>query len=375
MPKSKRMRLPNGFGQISEIKNAKLRKPFRAMITVGKSETGRPICKLLKPDAYFRTYNEAYQALMKYHENPYDLCEDTTANTIFDRWYKEHCVDRNLSYSALTTVRLAWQYCKDIHNIPIKDIRGRHIKYCMENGTATVRGVTKSPDANTKRRIKSVFNNLFDYAIEYDLVDKNYARAFDLSREVMIEANEVESEHIPYTDEEMLLLWSLKYDLITDMILVQCYSGWRPAELIALKISDIDLENWSFTGGVKTESGKNRTVPIHSKIKEIVSSRYTYAVEHNCRTLFTREDTDGKTVPLNYNYFIRYYNQLKEDIKLDPRHRPHDGRKHFITQAKKYNVDEYVIKRLVGHSIRDITEKVYTERDLEWLRSEIEKIK
>lgn len=29
---------------------------------------------------------------------------------------------------------------------------------------------------------------------------------------------------------------------------------------------------------------------------------------------------------------------------------------------------------IVGHSIKDITESVYTKRDLEWLRSEIEKI-
>lgn len=39
---NKRRRLPNGFGQISEIKNRNLRKPFRAMVTVGKTP-GRKI--------------------------------------------------------------------------------------------------------------------------------------------------------------------------------------------------------------------------------------------------------------------------------------------------------------------------------------------
>ena len=34
---NKRRRLPNGFGQISEIKNRNLRNPFRAMVTVGKN--------------------------------------------------------------------------------------------------------------------------------------------------------------------------------------------------------------------------------------------------------------------------------------------------------------------------------------------------
>ena len=56
---NKRRRLPNGFGQISEIKNPNLRKPFRAMVTIGKDENGRPICKPLKPESYFATYNDA----------------------------------------------------------------------------------------------------------------------------------------------------------------------------------------------------------------------------------------------------------------------------------------------------------------------------
>ena len=42
---------------------------------------------------------------------------------------------------------------------------------------------------------------------------------------------------------------------------------------------------------------------------------------------------------------------------------------------KKYGVDEYAIKYMVGHKISDITEKVYTQREFEWLKDEIEKIK
>ncbi len=63
------------------------------------------------------------------------------------------------------------------------------------------------------------------------------------------------------------------------------------------------------------------------------------------------------------------------ELGLSTEHRAHDPRKHFITMAKKYKVDKYAIKYIVGHSISDITEKVYTERDLIWLKEEIEKIK
>ena len=66
---------------------------------------------------------------------------------------------------------------------------------------------------------------------------------------------------------------------------------------------------------------------------------------------------------------------LKEELHLNPDHRPHDGRKHFVTMAKKYGVDEYAIKYIVGHVISDITEKVYTQREFSWLQEEIAKIK
>lgn len=68
--KSKRRRLPNGFGQITKITGRNLANPFRAMVTVGKDDTGKPICKLLKPKAYFQTYNDAYNALMEYNNDP-----------------------------------------------------------------------------------------------------------------------------------------------------------------------------------------------------------------------------------------------------------------------------------------------------------------
>lgn len=83
---NRRKRLPNGFGQITEIKG--LRKPFRVSVTVGKNDVGRPICKLLKPDAYFKTYNDAYSALLEYNKKPYELSSIITMNELFERWFE-----------------------------------------------------------------------------------------------------------------------------------------------------------------------------------------------------------------------------------------------------------------------------------------------
>ena len=75
-----------------------------------------------------------------------------------------------------------------------------------------------------------------------------------------------------------------------------------------------------------------------------------------------------------FNYNVRFKNVIKK-YHLNPDHRPHDPRKDFVTEAKRYKVDEYALKRIVGHSIKDITERIYTERDVSWLKEEIEKIK
>ena len=66
--------------------------------------------------------------------------------------------------------------------------------------------------------------------------------------------------------------------------------------------------------------------------------------------------------------------KVMNQLKLNPEHRPHDPRKTFITMAKKANMDEYALKEIVGHSVKDITESTYTVRDLEWLRDDLQKI-
>ena len=73
-------------------------------------------------------------------------------------------------------------------------------------------------------------------------------------------------------------------------------------------------------------------------------------------------------------YKTLFYNTL-EALDLNMDHSPHDCRKYFVTAAKKYNVDEYAIKRIVGHTISDLTERVYTERSIDWLHAEVKKIK
>lgn len=369
---NKRKRLPNGFGQISEIKKRNLRKPFRAMVTVGKTDTGRPISKPLQPISYFATYNEAYSALVEYNKNPYDLSRTITVRELYEKWMEEYLP--TISESAAYAVKRAWKYCSNVYDMRAVDIRVRHVKGCMEYGHLP--DSDAFPSARTKNDIKTLFNQMFDYALEYELVEKNYARSFTLSDELIEEITTTKNSHIPFTAEEMELLWKNVNEIKDiDMILIQSYSGWRPQELSLIKLSEIDFEQWIFVGGMKTAAGKNRKVPIHTKIRELIKRRCEEARMLNSEYLFnTVLKKSGKIRHYTYALYQKRFAEIKQILNLDTNHRPHDGRKHFVTMAKKYHVDEYAIKYIVGHKITDITEKTYTKRELSWLQEEIEKI-
>ena len=96
-------------------------------------------------------------------------------------------------------------------------------------------------------------------------------------------------------------------------------------------------------------------------MKEFYDENSEYLFMHNDRAL-------------SYDTYSKWFKSIIERFSLNPNHRPHDPRKWFISEAKRKNINEYALKRLVGHSISDITEKVYTERPLSWLREEIEKL-
>lgn len=370
---NKRRRLPNGFGQISEIKNRNLRKPFRAMITVGKDANGKPICKPLKPDSYFSTYNDAYAALVEYNRSPYDLSPAITVKELHERWFEDY----SKKVKSTELMELAWKYCNAVYNMRVIDLRPHHIKDCINNGEALIRNKIQKANPHTQSSVKTLFNLMLNYALEYEIVERNCSKAFSLDAELIQKIKENKTEHIPYTDKEMDTLWNHVQDsIIIKMILIQCYSGWRPGELFLLRLEDIDLEKRLFKGGIKTEAGKNRMVPIHSKIYSLIEEIYHESLNNHSEYLFNLFDIKSDTfVPFTHKRYDKRFNEIIGSLRLNKDHRGHDGRKHFVTAAKKSNVDEYAIKYIIGHRIDDITEKVYTQRDFEWLESEIEKIK
>ena len=368
---SKYKRLPNGFGQITELKNPNLRNRFRAMVSVGKNENGRPICKLLKPKAYFKTYNEAYTALIEYNKSPFDLNISITMKELYEKWSNVHY--KNIVPSTVRGYKSAWKYCECIYDMDPREIRTKHIKACIEDGVITSKGEKRPVPPATTKIIKIILNCILDYAVENDYATNNVARNYKHN------GNNKDTEtksHLSFTEEEIKILWKNENEIpYIKLLLFQCYSGMRPQELGLITLDNVFLDKGYLVGGMKTESGKDRIIPIHDKVRHIVEEEYNRSKQIGSPWLFSfHEASHVKNFHLTYKRYYKKFISIMKKLDFNIEHKPHDGRKTFITLAKKYKIDEYAIKYIVGHTIRDLTEKVYTDRDPEWLISEIRKI-
>ena len=351
------MKLANGMGSVYKL-SGKRRNPWIARKTKGwlNDESTGKSKQLYITIGYFPTRQEALTALINYNQNPYDIeANSITFSEVYERWSKEHF--QTIVPSAQRTWTSAYNHSASLHNMRMRDIRPNHMEGAIADADV---------GNSTKQRMKSLYNMMYKYSLKYDIVDKDYAALCD-----SVKNEGIKIVRIPYSESELQKLWDNLAFPFVDMVLIGIYSGWRPQELAILKTNDVDLDAWTFTGGLKTDAGRNRTVPIHPRIRELVQKNYDKAVAMKSEYLFNDENGQ-QGMHLTYDKYRGRFNKINQRLSME--HKPHDTRHTFITLAKEAGVDEYILKLIVGHEIDDITEKVYTHRTMEQLMEEIMKI-
>lgn len=223
------------------------------------------------------------------------VARNVTFEECFNDWTREY-YDKVIA-SSKRTIDAAYLYCSKIYGMKMWDIRSYHLKDLIDTAyriesEGKNKGKKKFASPTVKARIKSVLNLMFDYALEHEIVDKNYARNFKLDSDIRKEAKNNKREIHIFTKKEIEELWEDQQYGFTDMILIDLYSGWRPQELATLIIEDVDLEKNVIRGGMKTEAGRNRIVPFHPEILPLIKNRMKEARMLNSDYLFN--DSDGQ---------------------------------------------------------------------------------
>lgn len=340
--KKSRHKLPNGFGSIKKLSNAAHRaKPYAAYPPVKNyNDRGYPIYD--KPIGYFHDWNSAYRALDQYNKHPYQT--GLMFRDVYNMWWKEKFELGKKKYSNSTKdcAKAGYYNSEVLHNMLFKDIKPNDLQQVLDNCTLKHASV---------EHIKNLFKQLYKYALKYDIVDK------DCSAYIQINQEDDDEKGIPFTSDELKKIWMYKESYPYDTILILCYTGFRIKAMVDIKTN---LEQWYFQGGVKTKAGKNRIVPIHSKIQDLVKKRIDL-----CQKIITVQPN---------TYRIDFASALSE-IGITG-HTPHDCRDTFASLLDDAGVNNNMIKRLMGHSLADdITQDKYVSKDIKALRQSIEMIK
>lgn len=336
------MRLPNGFGCVYKA-SGKRRKPWIARITVDREYinpgTGKAYIKY-RTLGSFKTSPEALACLQKYHDNPYSIeVESITFKEVYDKW-KSVKFDK-ISDSNINGYKASYKTCEVLYQMRFIDIKTAHLQNIMD---------TCGKGHGTRRKLKVLFGQLYAYALQNDVINKNYAEFVEIG-----EKEDTEAIHKPFTENEIKLLWDNldRMDFI-DTILIMIYTGLRPGELVLIENKDINLEERYVRGGIKTSAGKNRIIPINKKIESLIKNRmndYQFMLINHV----------GKGLSY-YNYREEKFKVVMKQLGMD--HLPHDGRHTFATLMDNAEANKVSIKRIMGHASKDVTDKVYTHKDI-----------
>ncbi len=343
------MRNPNGYGSVFKLSGNR-RKPYAVRITQKWTDEGKRIYKYL---SYHVTRKEAMQTLASYNANPYNVDENNiTFGELYEKWKERHF--KNITKNTIKGYETCSRYCKPLFDMKIKDIRIIHLQNLID-------GLNKNH--GTLKMMKNVLKQIFTYAMELDIIQKDYSRFLKIGKHVTIKQKSI------FTDSEIDILWKnlnkLKY---VDTILIMIYTGIRVGELLNLKKEDIDLvELTIIVKASKTEAGSNRIIPIHPRIKELIQNRY-----ENSNSDYLIAGLKNRDSILYFYYDTKLFNPIMKNLSIE--HTPHDCRHTFATRLNDAGGNATAIKKMIGHESFALTEKVYTHKKVDELRKAIELI-
>ena len=243
-------------------------------------------------------------------------------------------------------MKSCYKYCDSLKAMLYTDIKAYHMQHCIDSC---------GKGYGTQASIKNLFTHLDRYAYENDIIQKQYSS-------LLTTAPLPETNRKVFTDEEIRLLWNNINLPWVDSIIFLLYTGFRISEMLNIKL--VDIEDGVIKGGVKTAAGKNRLVPIHSKIEHIVSNRINQSKNGY---LF-----EYKNKKISSGIYRRHWSKLMK--QLDMRHIPHECRHTLRTRLDRVGANKVCIDRILGHKSQGTGERVYTHKTIEELKSAIELI-
>lgn len=261
-------------------------------------------------------------------------------------------------------LRSAVKWLKALYPIPLSDVAIMDIQDCVD---ACPRG------KSTRQEIKNAAVLTYKHAITRGLIEDK----INIALFVTVTGATRKKDGLPtsYLTALTEAIGKVKY---ADYIVCQCYLGYRPTELLSLRVRDYDPVDKTFVGGIKTDAGKGRIVTISPKIQDIVTGLVVgkgpddYVFDADGRRM-----RDGEYRDLFYAALdaCGLQNPIIDGDGLTPRHTytPHSCRHTFATLVKRVDGADKDKLELIGHTDTKMLQH-YQDVSLDDLRAITDKI-
>jgi integrase len=225
---------------------------------------------------------------------------------------------------------------KHLPDIPLENISSRNIDQYI----SSVFSNSKYAASMYYRTLKAAFNKAVVW---------NYIEVNPFSK---IKTPKTPSSLPVYISEAELIqiLDKVENQLYKDIFTTAYYTGMRLNELLNMKWDWIDFNQNFITiknsNQFITKNKRERVIPIHPRIDQILNSRFPFSKEKENHFVFYR--VSG--VKLNGEFISKQFKKGAKAAKLNPKIHFHTLRHSFASALVQRKVDIYTVQKLLGHN-------------------------
>lgn len=332
----------NGQGTVYKDSNGK----WIAEYTIGwDSESGK-LSRRKRRKKGFATKAEALEYMPQLRQDLPQIDVGIKFKDLYQKWLLLH--EEKVTASTINCYKAAYKYLSGIYYAEVASIKTDHLQKCIDSCPQGRR---------TKENMKALCTSLWKYAMQLDVVDKNYAEYIYIRKEE-------KEARVAFSMDQLELMWNsvsavenLKY------ILVLCYTGLRLGEMLDARSEHYNRDDGYFIAGSKTAAGKDRIITISPKIEGFFSE-----FGEGDYLFFGDKISEKK---FRETIFYPALEQIGIDgQKEDGTHTysPHCCRHTFATLMKNVSAPATDKQKLIGHSKFEMTAH-YTHTDITSLKN------
>lgn len=346
-PQRRKHRRPSGSGSVYKLKGQRAR-PWVAL-TSKREVLGT-----------YETSGEAVQALDSYNaqNTPAAKLRCTFAQA-YEKWRLQPRF-ATLSRDMVKGYELAYSRAEPLYNRQMRDLKADDYQQIIDSMVA--KGLSRS----SCEKQRTLFSQLCEWAMKQDIINKNYALLLELPPA----AGKADRT---LTNEEIRKISSYqtdkKYGQTAKIAMALLYTGMRIDELLSMQCEDVHLDQRYMVGGEKTESGKNRIIPILDPIYKIIAG---WMLDSACTGYLIQS---AKGTKLDKRNVATRFRALMQECGIEGVH-PHTLRHTASSKMVECGLEQTAVQSILGHKNFSTTANKYiSHTDPAYLLQEMQKLK